>query len=292
MKTLGFVTCRDYPDFQKDEQLLLPALEALGIQAKPVLWENAASGLTDLQDIDLLVFRSCWNYHYHTAAFEAWLNQLEARSIRVLNPVSLVRWNLDKRYLRELEQAGVAIVPTVFTEAGDHDWIEKALAQDWPELVIKPIVSAWGANTFRVKRHELPEYLEKMAPQAQTTGLMLQPFVSEIAQGEISLVFYRSPQAISFSHAFVKTPAEGAFLSHEEFGARWGRFEATPAMRAAAEKALQAMPGEWLYARVDGVRGAGEFQLMELEVFEPSLYLAVDPDAPERFARVLNTYLV
>ena len=110
MKTLGIVTCRDYPEYQKDEQLLAPALLPYQIQCQPVIWENAASGLHDLTGLDLLLFRSCWNYHFHAQAFSACLNQLELRRIPVLNPVALIRWNLDKRYLLELQAAGVSIV--------------------------------------------------------------------------------------------------------------------------------------------------------------------------------------
>jgi hypothetical protein len=46
-----------------------------------------------------------------------------------------------------------------------------------------------------------------------------------------------------------------------------------------------------LYARVDLVRNAaGEFEVMELELIEPSLYLRTDPGAPERFARAVDAW--
>lgn len=291
MKTLGIVTCSDYPEFQKDEQLLAPALEALDILTRPIIWEQAAAGNIDLQTIDLLVFRSCWNYHYHADAFATWLNQLEAQHIPVMNPVPLIRWNLDKRYLQFLEAAGVPIVPTLFTAAGDHDWPEKTRQTPWSEWVIKPVVSAWGANTYRLRRAELADYIEKLNPHAQETGLMIQPFVPEIAAGEWSLVYYRYRGETVFSHAFLKQPAAGAFLSHEEFGARWTPVEASSALRKAAQKALAVLPTDWLYARVDGVQVEGALWLMELEVFEPSLYLAADLEAPGRLARVLQAAL-
>lgn len=292
MKKIGIVTCKDYPDFQKDEQLLSQALPDYGLEAEPVIWENAAQGQHDLSPYSLLVFRSCWNYHYHQAAFDAWLSDLETLALPVWNPVPLVRWNLDKRYLRQLQAAGVSIVPTHFSEPGEMDWIRQAQAQNWQEYVIKPIVSAWGANTFRVSPEELPSLEEKLAFHAETTGLMLQPFVPQIAQGEWSLVYYKTPQEQRFSHAFVKKPAAGAFLSHEEFGASWAPAEAAPFMFETAEQALAILPGDWLYARIDGVVVGQEFWLMELEVFEPSLYLAADSAAPGRFAQALAAYLV
>ena len=41
------------------------------------------------------------------------------------------------------------------------------------------------------------------------------------------------------------------------------------------------------YARVDGVVSGGRFMLMELELIEPSLFLAAQPRAAERFAHLL-----
>ncbi|MBT9545785.1 MAG: hypothetical protein IV090_10390 [Candidatus Sericytochromatia bacterium] len=291
MKKIGVITCKDYPDFQKDEQLLSLALPAVGLEAEPVIWENAAQGQHDLSPYSLLVFRSCWNYHYHQAAFDAWLNDLEVQALPVWNPVSLVRWNLNKRYLLQLQAAGITIVPTHFSEPSELDWVSQAQAQNWQDYVIKPIVSAWGANTYRVSREELPGLEAKIRPQAQTVGLMLQPFVPQIAEGEWSLVYYKTPEGQRFSHAFVKRPALGAFLSHEEFGASWAPAEAAPFMFETAEQALSILPGDWLYARIDGVVVGQQFWIMELEVFEPSLYLAADPGAPGRLAQALATRL-
>jgi glutathione synthase/RimK-type ligase-like ATP-grasp enzyme len=291
MTKIGCVTCKDYPDFQKDELFLAEALKPLKIEAMPVIWEDAAAGKLDLNELDLILFRSCWNYHYHAEAFEAWLKQLEKQATPVWNPVALIRWNLDKRYLLQLQAAGVTIVPTIFTEPGDLSWQAQAAEQDWPELVIKPIVSAWGANTFRIQQKELPTLSEKMSSHAQTTGLMLQPFVPEIADGEWSLVYYRTPDGVNFSHAFVKKPASGAFLSHEEFGAHWSAAEAPAFMRQTGKQSLNCLPYDWLYARVDGVVVKDSFWVMELEVFEPSLYLGASPEAAQHFAQALATRL-
>ena len=46
-----------------------------------------------------------------------------------------------------------------------------------------------------------------------------------------------------------------------------------------------------VYARVDGVLKDGRFLLMELEVFEPLLFLSRHPEAPARFARAIGKRL-
>ena len=66
--------------------------------------------------------------------------------------------------------------------------------------------------------------------------------------------------------------------------------EAESELRAAGDIALRALDSVPLYARADFVRanhGDG-FWLMELELIEPSLYLRMDAEAPERFAQALH----
>lgn len=55
----------------------------------------------------------------------------------------------------------------------------------------------------------------------------------------------------------------------------------------AARAALAAAGPTPLYARVDGVETEAGFTLIELEVLDPMLFLAYDPDAPRRFAEAL-----
>jgi hypothetical protein len=46
-----------------------------------------------------------------------------------------------------------------------------------------------------------------------------------------------------------------------------------------------------LYARIDFVRNAaGAFDVMELELIEPSLYLRMDSGAPGRFAGAIDRW--
>jgi hypothetical protein len=56
---------------------------------------------------------------------------------------------------------------------------------------------------------------------------------------------------------------------------------------AQARQVVERIPGPWLYARVDGVEAGGTFLLMELELIEPSLFLACDPEAPAWFANAV-----
>jgi hypothetical protein len=61
---------------------------------------------------------------------------------------------------------------------------------------------------------------------------------------------------------------------------------------AQARACLAHAPGPTVYARVDGVVKDGQFLLMELEAFEPLMFLACHPEAPARFARAIARRLL
>src|SRR5947207_1318269 len=89
----------------------------------------------DVLDGHPVVIRSTWNYYANVDAFLAWVD----RTPNLRNRAQVVRWSAVKTYLRDLEERGVATVPTVFVEKGE----KKDLASlPWDEIVVKPLVSA------------------------------------------------------------------------------------------------------------------------------------------------------
>ncbi|MCB0621412.1 MAG: hypothetical protein KDC43_25940, partial [Saprospiraceae bacterium] len=57
------------------------------------------------------LFRTTWDYFHRFAEFSAWLERAGAQTT-LINPQALIRWNMDKHYLRDLEQRGVRTIPT------------------------------------------------------------------------------------------------------------------------------------------------------------------------------------
>ncbi|HEX6159474.1 MAG TPA: hypothetical protein VF111_04860, partial [Thermoanaerobaculia bacterium] len=82
----------------------------------------------------------------------------------------------------------------------------------------------------------------------------------------------------------LKRPKPGDFRVQNDFGGSAAVVEPDPALVDAAARVLAAVDEPWLYARVDGVVVDGRFQLMELEMTEPSLFLELVPEAAERMA--------
>jgi glutathione synthase/RimK-type ligase-like ATP-grasp enzyme len=278
---IAFATCRKFPDLAADDLLAIPHLARLGIDVAPVCWEDGASGLGAFAGI---VVRSTWNYVENHAAFMSWIEEIERLGLPLLNPARILRWNSDKGYLSELEKAGVPIVPTVFTP-GLAKSRELARDRGWREAILKPAVSAGAARTFRLRPDD-PSGWDECArdPATPGSGWLLQEFLPEVlSEGEHSFLFFDG----KISHAVLKRPKPGDYRVQEQFG---GRFEAVAASGAgllAAEKVIEAGPKGSLYARVDLIRSGTRWLLGELEMLEPSLYLAHDPGAPERFARAI-----
>jgi glutathione synthase/RimK-type ligase-like ATP-grasp enzyme len=91
----------------------------------------------------------------------------------------------------------------------------------------------------------------------------------------------------AFTHAVRKRPAPGDFRVQRDFGGRIEPLVPPPGLRAFADGVLAAVAHAWIYARVDVVDTARGPVLMELELIEPDLFLALAPEAAERLASAL-----
>ena len=115
MPSVALATCREFPDLDHEDRLLIPALARLGIDAAPSVWTDED---VDWGSFAAVVIRETWDYSDDREAFLSWADRVAAVTT-LLNPADVVAWNTDKVYLRELEQAGVPVVPTLFLEPGD-----------------------------------------------------------------------------------------------------------------------------------------------------------------------------
>lgn len=276
---IAFVTSADYRDLTEDDRLAAVALEARGKRVSAVVWNDP---LAAWDSFDSIIIRSTWDYFHHPAQFREWLNGLAAAGAPVWNPPALLRWNMEKTYLRDLEAAGVPIVPTVWVRRGSSPDLTPLLeSRGWQEAVVKPVISASANRTHRIALANAKRVDPGVAEALALGDMMVQPFVPEIqTTGEWSLSFIDG----EFSHAVRKTPKAGDFRVQAHLGG--DAVTARPGAHVidAARRVLAAVSGPWLYARVDGVEGAGGFLLLELEMLEPSLYFSHSESSIGRFA--------
>jgi len=283
---VALVTSEALPLLHEDDRLLLPALTDLGIAGQPAVWSAAG---VDWRAFDALVIRSPWDYFLRAAEFRAWLDARRAGGARFCNAGEILAWNFDKRYLAELAAAGVPIVPTIVVSARDRpDIVALARARGWDEIVVKPTISGGGHATHRFRLDAAEQYRDAIAKILIDRGLLIQPFLPEILrEGELSLLFFDG----AFSHAVRKRPKEGDYRVQFQYGGTVEPVDVRGEWAEAARRCVAAAPVLPTYARVDGVIVEGRFLLMELEIFEPLMFLSHHPLAAQRFARAIQRRL-
>lgn len=271
---VALATCTELPHLDGDEEHLVHALAAQGIEHVIAPWDGPDAPFVDA---DIAVIRSTWDYTQRVDAFVAWAQRIElamkAKGSALYNPASVVRWNTHKRYLSELAREGVAVVPTVILAKGARADVKKVLVDNgWTHgAVVKPCVSAGSRDTVRIHGVDVDDAQALLERELPARDMMVQPYVKGIAAGEVSLIYIDG----ALTHAVNKRPKPDDFRSQPEFGSQVDRVDATPEQQRRADDILRTVGGHLLYGRVDFVTGDdGVPWLMELELVEPSLYLA------------------
>lgn len=276
---IAFVTSAALADLTPDDRLVVAVLEERGARVTAAVWTDSS---IDWNSFDSIVLRSTWDYYHHAEEFRAWIDALDAMGAPVWNPPAVLRWNMEKTYLRDLESAGVPVVPTIWLSKGTVPDLAALLAErGWDDAIIKPVISAGASRTWRVSRAEVAEMGGQLAESLAVGDVMVQPFIAEIqTRGEWSLMFIDG----EFSHAVRKTPTDGDFRVQTSYGG--GSVTDGPGsdVLSVAQLVLDAAPSLWLYARVDGIETAAGFVLLELEMLEPSLFFSHNKSAIARFA--------
>jgi glutathione synthase/RimK-type ligase-like ATP-grasp enzyme len=266
----------------QDDALLQEALQKLGLSSTRVDWADPE---VDWGRFRCAVFRTTWDYFDRIDAFRAWLDVAEAATC-LLNPASLVRWNLDKRYLGELARQGVPVVPSRWLERGDSTPIATLLEETgWQEAVIKPCISGAARLTFRVDRITAADVDARLRASRATEAFLLQPFQEAVLRsGEVTLVVVGG----NVTHGVRKRARPGDFRVQDDHGGTVHPH--TPSSREVdiALRAMAACPSTPVYGRVDLVEdNRGELAVMELEVIEPELWLRAHPPAAEALAQAI-----
>ncbi len=281
---IALLTCATWPGMQEKEQAIAQEFSP-HIQADVVVWNNPSVNLSDYQ---CLIFRTIWDYFEHPEAFSAWLEKIAQLGIKTINPIAAIRRNQHKFYLKDLQNLGVEIIPTVFIPINTSCELEAIIPGHWEKVVIKPAVSGGAYLTRLFDVSEVANVMEEYKPIMAQRDVLIQPFMPEIQeQGELSMLFFGG----QFSHAVLKTPIAGEFRVQSQFGGNYRAIEVSEELIATAANIIAAFGGDLVYARVDGIISDGKFLLMELELIEPDLYLDYDKSAKKRYIAALKAAL-
>ncbi len=291
---MAFTAPPQFPNLHDDWPLVRAALDDAGLDAEAVVWSDPA---VDWSSFDLIVANGAWDNIHHVDEFLAWVDARARSSVPTVNSPATLRWNLDKRYLRGLEAAGVATVPTTWVEPGAGGDAEAAVTRTMTqgEVVVKPSISGGGFQTARYGAHDRDRasalaHVRALVELGRTA--MVQPYQPAVdTVGEVGLIFLGG----EFSHAMHKDP-----MIRRDVGPTASLIEnqvvspasASPAQLELGHQAVAAaeqLLGPTTYARVDTVIGEdGQPRLLELELLDPVLFFTTESSAAERFARVLT----
>jgi glutathione synthase/RimK-type ligase-like ATP-grasp enzyme len=269
-----------------EERLLMTGLEARGLRTRRVAWSNAEF---DWKRARAAVFRSTWDYFDRFAEFSAWMDRV-AGGLQFFNTPELVRWNVDKHYLRDLAGRGVNVPVTRFIERGQTTTLDEVMAANgWNEAILKPAVSGAARHTYRLNAANLEAHESVLRELLREESMMVQPFLgSVLTQGELSLMVIGG----RCTHAVRKIAKPGDFRVQDDHGGTVHPHTPTAEEIAFAEAAVAACPQSPLYARVDAVRDeSGELSMMELELVEPELFFRFHPPAADALAAAIAARL-
>ena len=277
---IAFVTNPRHPEIEDDDRPLAAALAKRGALVVTASWDDADF---PWDRVDLALLRSPWDYCRRYEEFLEWLARTETQT-NIVNDPDIVRWNINKRYLNELAGKGIPTVPTAFVARGESVSLrDLCSSRGWDTVVLKPSVSADSWETIRVEpdRHEEGQaYLDRHRPDRE---IMVQPFVKDVEDGgEHSLMFFGG----TYSHAVRKN---SAFKGGRHVGPEGRPSDpGSDAVEMARDLLAKAGVPEVPYARVDLARDhQGAPLLLELELFEPTLFFLEAPGSEELLARVL-----
>jgi hypothetical protein len=269
---IAFATCMALADGQKDDR---DAAKLAGAQF--CVWDDPAVAW---DDFDRVVIRSTWDYTLRLDTFLRWCRRVGPDRLR--NPLELVEFSADKRYLQHL---GVSTVPSVFVAAGDP------LPTLTGELVVKPNVSAGARDTGRFAPADHEDAVA-LIDTIRTSGrvALVQPYLPSVDErGETTIVYIGGER----SHEVRKLPilTAAADTSADEPP----RPILTPTTATHEERELAAavhaeMTERFttpLYARIDMLDDDGQPVLSELEMIEPHLFLSHGPGSARRLAEAI-----
>ena len=282
----ALLTISDLSNFQSYDNLIVQPLSKLGWECEFIPWDSIS---INWDDFDAVIIRSTWDYQQKEKLFFKTLQSIEASTATLYNSLDAVKWNINKRYLLELEKENISIIPTRLYDSFDFDIVNQLFSFfNENKLIIKPCVSANADDTFILEQNKLGSLKPVLENTFSQKDFLVQPFIKNIRiEGEYSLIYFGN----RLSHVLLKTPKNGDFRVQEEHG---GILKAINKPESSlidfGNKVMGTIPYQCLFSRVDVVRGSNNYLLMEVELIEPSLYFNMDLNSPQMFAEIFNKW--
>ncbi|MCR9253756.1 MAG: hypothetical protein NXI20_25295 [bacterium] len=266
-----------------EDRLLAEALEALSLKTTRTNWDDPNFDWSQTKSV---VFRSTWDYFHRFEEFNNWLLSIKDKT-QMINPYELIQWNLDKHYLKDLEEKGIRIPPTEFIEIGDTRSLATITeSTGWRKFILKPAIAGAARHTYKLDPSNIEKHEAIFKELIENEAMLLQEFQEQvITKGEISLNVFGG----KYTHAVLKKAKPGDFRVQDDFGGTLHEYEPNEEEINFAIKAVKACDPLPSYARVDIIwNNQDELCISELEMIEPELWFRRNPSA----AKVLAEHIL
>lgn len=289
MKKVGIVSCDKWIDKLEEDNNLKNALINLGIDAKIISWQQPLE-----EKHDLLVLKSVWGYQNYYKEFKNWLLYVKNNNIPLANGVDMVLNNIMKNIqFNILEKNNVDFIDTIFID--QSKLLNKNIFDmlDDKSYVFKPTISGSGENTYLVtnsndksipntiQKEDIVKIYNKMLDDNSDCKIMIQPFISEINNGEYSCIFIDG----KLTHTMLRFPN----IFHEK--RRTYLVNDVPDSIIELARVVERIKdfNNYLYMRVDMVLVNGKAKIMEVELADPDLLTKYIDDSNVK-SNVIKTF--
>ena len=268
---IALASCSNLPDWEVDDYPFWEALKTHNVDVHNPDWRD---NTLDWSSFDAVLIRTTWDYTDHPSEFLKWLKHVNQQTL-LLNSLKLIQWNFNKSYLKDLEQKGASIAPTLWLKNDAYQDIDALMKkQGWTRGFIKPIVGACAIGTLRFNIEDSEAATQHL--RSLKTDCMLQPYIESVEKtGELSLIYFDGV----LSHAVRKVPVPGDYRVQDDYGASDEAITPPIPLKKMGHHVLTLLEEVPLYARVDALWHQDKWVLNELELIEPSLFFRHSPNA-------------
>ncbi len=262
-----------------EDGLLQKAFEDLGLKATRVDWADPEF---DWGSTRAAIFRTTWDYFDRFDEFKTWLSEVEQKT-QFINPISQIRWNMDKWYLKDLQEKGIHIVETKYIKKGTTSDLRTLISEtSWGEVILKPTIAGAARHTYRINLENVSEFEELFRTLIANEDMMIQPFQHNIIlKGEVSLMVIGG----EYTHSVLKKGKEGDFRVQDDFGGTLHSYEPTSEEIEFAEQVARACEPLPAYARIDLMwDNSNQLAVSEVELIEPELWFRRNPKSAQELA--------
>lgn len=215
---------------------------------------------------DPIVIRSVWGYQNNTEAFNNFIS--DSKTITV-NPSNILLKNMNKE-----DQLSLFVkykLPHIQTNI-IHNIKELETLNIEDKTVLKPTISASGENTYLINNNDELKNIVKKYQGKNINNIMVQPYIEEIKNGELSIIVIEN----EIMYGVRRFPGIFTSAKRLEYIAK-DQLDKEIIEIINQIKNIKEYEGNSYY-RLDIIKTNKEYQIIEIELLDPSLFIETIPN--------------